>query len=155
YTFGRDALFNQRVVAWMRQWQQLRPRSGKGPAAVLDPAEIVHELRLLKSEQEIACMRQAIAIGAAGHAAARQTVRAGLYEYEIQALLDYTFRQRGGSGPAYPSIVAGGDNATILHYTTNERQLCAGELLLIDAGAEYAGYCSDITRTFPVAATFS
>src|SRR5262249_19736070 len=123
YTFGRDDLFNQRVVGWMRQWQQLRPRSGKGPAAGLDPAGIIHRARLVKSDQEITCMREAIEIAAAGHAAALRTVRAGLYEYEIQALLDYTFRQRGGSGPAYPSIVAAGPNATILHYTTNDQQM--------------------------------
>jgi Xaa-Pro aminopeptidase len=155
YTFGRDTLFNERVVGWMRQWQQLRPRSGKGPTAVLDPAEIVHELRLVKSEQELACMRTAIEIAAAGHAAALRTVRDGLYEYEIEALLDYTFRKRGGSGPAYPSIVAAGANATILHYTTNDQRMRAGDLLLIDAGAEYAGYCADITRTFPVSDRFS
>jgi Xaa-Pro aminopeptidase len=155
YSFGRDAAFNQRVLGWMRQWQQLRPRSGTGPIAVLDPAEIVHEMRLVKSEEELTCMRQAVAIAAAGHAAALRAARDGVYEYEIEALLDYTFRKRGGSGPAYPSIVAAGVNATILHYTTNDQHLRAGDLLLIDAGAEYHGYCSDVTRTFPVSGSFS
>ena len=154
-TFSRDALFNQRVVGWMRQWQQLRPRSGKGPTAVLDPAEIVHELRLIKDDGELACMRKAIAIAAAGHEAALRAVHGDMYEYEIEALLDYTFRRHGAGGPAYPSIVATGANATILHYTTNNQQLRRDELLLIDAGAEYAGYCADITRTFPVARAFT
>lgn len=155
YTFGRDAVFNQRVLGWMRQWQQLRPRSGHGPTSVLDPAEIVHEMRLLKTDDELECMRHAIAIAAEGHQAAMQTARDGTHEFEIEALLDYTFRRRGGSGPAYPSIVAAGANATILHYTTNDQQMHCGELLLIDAGAEYQGYCSDVTRVFPVSGRFS
>jgi Xaa-Pro aminopeptidase len=155
YTFGRDAAFNQRVLGWMQQWQMLRPRSGKGPMAVLDPAEIVHEMRLIKSADELACLRRAIAIATAGHHAAMRNARAGAHEYEIEALLDYTFRRMGATGPAYPSIVAAGANATILHYTTNDQQLSNEDLLLIDAGAEYAGYCSDITRTFPVGGRFS
>ena len=155
YTFGRDLRFNERVVGWMRQWQQLRPRSGAGPTAVLDPAEIVHEMRLLKSEEELACMRRAIAIAAEAHRSAMRVARGGMHEHEIEALLDYTFRKHGGSGPAYPSIVAAGANATILHYTTNDKQMESGELLLIDAGAEYDGYCADITRAFPLAERFS
>ena len=155
YTFGRDVAFNQRVLGWMQQWQVLRPRSGKGPMAVLDPGELVHEMRLIKSEEELACMRRAVAIAAEGHQAAMRSARDGVHEYEIEALLDYTFRRLGGSGPAYPSIVAAGVNATILHYTTNDQQMRAEDLLLIDAGAEYGGYCSDITRTFPVGGRFS
>ncbi len=155
YTLGRDAHMNERVLRWMRQWQLTRPRTGKGPAAVLDPAEILHEMRLVKSAEELACMRRAAEIAGEGHRAAMQTAREGVHEYEIEALLDYTFRKLGGVGPAYPSIVAAGANATILHYVTNDQQMRAGELLLIDAGAEYHGYCSDITRTFPLAPRFS
>lgn len=155
YTFGRDAAFNQRVLGWMQQWQMLRPRSGKGPIAVLDPGEIVHEMRLVKGPEEIASMRQAAAISTEAHHAAMRAVRDGMHEYEIEALLDYTFRRLGGSGPAYPSIVAAGVNATILHYTTNDQQLRNEDLLLIDAGAEYGGYCADVTRTFPVGGRFS
>ena len=155
YAFGRDERFNQRVVTWMRQWLQLRPRSGQGPTGVLDPSDIVHELRLTKSPEELACMRQAIAIAAEAHQTAMRTARAGMHEYEIEALLDYTFRRHGGSGPAYPSIVATGVNATILHYVNNDQPLHPGDLLLIDAGAEYDGYCADVTRTFPVAPRFS
>jgi Xaa-Pro aminopeptidase len=155
YAFGRDAALNNRVVAWLRQWQQLRPRSGKGPTAVLDPGEIVHEMRLIKDEHEIAQLRTAIDIAAKGHRAAMAAAGDGVHEYEIEALLDYTFRRLGGSGPAYPSIVAAGANATFLHYTTNDRQVRAGELLLIDAGAEFNGYCADVTRTFPVGGRFT
>ena len=155
YAFGRDAAFNDRVVRWMRQWRLTRPRSGTGPAAVLDPGEVLHELRLRKSDEELACMRTAIAISAEAHGAAMHAAQAGVYEHEIEALLDYTFRRRGATGPAYPSIVASGPNATVLHYTANDRQLQPGELLLIDAAAEYSGYCADITRTFPLAAQFT
>lgn len=155
YSFGRDAAFNQRVLGWMQQWQQLRPRNGKGPVAIVDAAEIVHEMRVLKSVDELACMRRAIAIAAEGHREAMRAVREGLHEYEIEALLDFTFRKLGATGPAYPSIVAAGVNATILHYTTNDQPLRADDLLLIDAGAEYAGYCADITRTFPIGRHFT
>ena len=78
-----------------------------------------------------------------------------MYEYEIEALLEFHFRRLGAAGPAYASIVASGANATILHYITNDKQMQDGELLLIDAAAEYANYCSDVTRTFPVGVHFS
>jgi Xaa-Pro aminopeptidase len=155
FRFGHDVTFDHRVLGWMRQWQLTRPRTGTGPAAVVDPGEILHEMRLVKGDEEIACMRQAIAITAEGHRAAMSTARPGLREYEIEALLDYTFRRMGATAPAYPSIVAAGPNATVLHYTTNDGELRPGELLLIDAGAEYDGYCADITRTFPLADRFS
>src|SRR5262249_49008414 len=79
----------------------------------------------------------------------------GMHEYEVEALIDGIFRRRGASGPAYPSIVASGANATILHYTANDRPLGADELLLIDAGSERAGYCADVTRTFPTGRRYS
>jgi Xaa-Pro aminopeptidase len=78
-----------------------------------------------------------------------------MHEYEVEAMVDFTFRRRGASGPAYPSIVAGGANATVLHYTANDRPLAADDLLLIDAGAERAGYCADVTRTWPIAKRFA
>src|SRR5438046_3140684 len=89
-------------------------------------------------------------IGCAGSRRAMRTARPGLTEFEVEALIDFTFRRRGATGPAYASIVAGGPNATVLHYTQNDRPLAAPELLLIDAGAEYAGYCADVTRTWPI-----
>jgi Xaa-Pro aminopeptidase len=78
-----------------------------------------------------------------------------MYEYEIEALVDFTFRRRGATGPAYPSIIAAGANGTVLHYTANDQPLGASDLLLIDAGAERAGYCADVTRTWPIGKTFS
>jgi len=155
FNFTRGDEVTARVLGWMRHWRMLRPRSGAGPAALLDPGEILHEMRLLKSHEEIECMRKAIAISSEAHTAAMRAAHDGSYEFEIEALIDGTFRRHGASAPAYPSIVASGANATILHYTENHRQMRDGDLLLIDAGAEYAGYCADITRTFPVGARFS
>lgn len=155
YRSGRDYAFDQRVLAWMRQWQLTRPRTGTGPTAVLDPAEFLHEMRMVKGPEELEALRTAIAITAEAHAAALRAARPGVHEYEIEALIDYTFRRKGAVGPAYPSIVAGGANATTLHYVSNDRLLSAGDLVLIDAGADFAGYCADVTRTVPVADRFT
>jgi Xaa-Pro aminopeptidase len=154
YAVERDAVFTDRVLRWMQQAQANRARSGTGPSGLLDPRPLVHEMRLSKSEAEIARMRRAAAISAAGHAAAMRSARAGQHEYEIEALIEYEFRRGGASGPAYPSIVASGGNATVLHYTQNDHELRASDLLLIDAGAEYECYCADVTRTFPVGRRF-
>jgi Xaa-Pro aminopeptidase len=155
YAFGRDAAFNDRVTRWVQQWRQGRPRTGKGTLAIVDPGEMVHEMRLTKSDEEIGEMRRAAQIAGKAHQAAMEKVRPGMYEYEIEALLDYNFRVHGAAGPAYPSIVASGANATILHYTENDQVIADGNLLLIDAGAELHGYCSDITRTFPAGRKFT
>jgi Xaa-Pro aminopeptidase len=106
-------------------------------------------MRLHKAPDEVERMRQAIDIACEAHRAAMRAARPGMVEYELEALVDGTFRRRGAAGPAYPSIVASGPNATVLHYTDNDRVLGEDELLLLDAGAERAGYCADVTRTFP------
>ncbi len=149
-----DALAN-RLLDAVRRAQAERPRSGTGPTTLREAGETLHELRLFKEPSELERLRETIDIAAEAHREAMRTARPGMYEYEIQALIDYTFRRRGAAGPAYDSIVAGGANATILHYVDNDRPLGADDLLLIDAGSERAGYCADITRTFPIAARFS
>lgn len=154
YAVDRDGAFNQRVFGWMQQAQAGRPRTGVGPSGLLDPREILHEMRLHKDPEEIECLRRAAAITAAAHAAALRGARPGQYEYEIEALFDYTCRRAGAAGPAYPTIVAGGANATILHYTGNDAPLIDGTLLLIDAGAEVESYAADVTRTWPVGRHF-
>jgi len=150
----RDQAFNQRVLGWLQQLQAKRPRTGSGPTALLDARQVLHEMRLYKEPEEIEAMRRAIAISAEAHVGAMRGARAGSPEYEIEAAMEHVFRAAGASGPAYPSIVASGPNATILHYTSNDRVLREVDLLLIDAGAEYDGYCADVTRTFPVAPRF-
>lgn len=152
---GRDDALARRLWSAVRRAHAQRPRSGSGPSTVRDAGEILHELRLKKEPAEIARLRDTIAIAAEAHQAAMRSARPGMHEYEIEALIDGIFRRRGASAPAYPSIVASGANATILHYTANDRPLGADELLLIDAGSERAGYCADITRTFPTGRRFS
>jgi Xaa-Pro aminopeptidase len=154
HTLLRDDPLAARLLTLIRHAQENRPRTGSGPTAIREPAEVLHEMRLTKEAGEIARMRAAIGIACEAHREAMRTVRPGMHEYEIEALVDFTFRRRGASGPAYPSIVAAGRNATVLHYTENDRALVPDELLLLDAGAERAGYCADVTRTFPTGARF-
>jgi Xaa-Pro aminopeptidase len=150
-----DDAFAAKALAWWQQAQHARQRSGSGPTGLLDARALVHEMRLLKAPEELDRLRQAIAVSAQAHSAAMRTAQPGQWEYEIEALIEYEFRRHGAAGPAYPSIVAAGANATILHYTTNDRRLTEDQLLLIDAGAELDYYCADITRTFPVGRRFA
>lgn len=155
YRLGRDRDFTQTLLT---HWQRLIASYGKrgtGPTAIEDVGFTLHGMRMVKSEAELELMRRAIAISVEAHTAAREMAQPGRYEYEIQSEMEYIFRKNGAQGPAYPSIVASGANACILHYTTNNRQMQAGELLLIDAGAAYDYYNADITRTFPVGERFT
>ncbi len=154
YAFGRrpalDAKINQAQESF-----RLQSRRGVAPVdETLDPRSILHEMRLVKSEDELELMRRAADITREAHHEAARLMAPGRNEYEIEALLDYVFRRRGGWGPAYGSIVAGGQNAAILHYVTNDQPLQSGDLLLIDAGAELDGYASDVTRTYPVSGRY-
>jgi Xaa-Pro aminopeptidase len=149
HTVLRDDPLAARLLALIRHAQEGRPRTGVGPTTIREPGDILHEMRLRKDPAEIARLRDAIAIACEAHREAMRSVRPGMHEYEIEALIDFTFRRRGATGPAYPSIVAAGANATVLHYTANDRPLGPDELLLVDAGAERAGYCADVTRTMP------
>lgn len=155
YPLGANERMNAKAIELMRASEANRERIGAGPTALLDPREIIHEHRLFKQPDELAAMRRAIAISDEAHRRAMSTARGGAGEWEVQALLEYAFRSQGASGPAYPSIVASGPNATVLHYIHNDRRMEQGDLLLIDAGSEYDFYASDITRTFPVASRFS
>ncbi len=127
----------------------------KGPSTLVEPDLLLADLRLHKDADELELMRTGAAITAEAHSAAMAQVRPGMHEYEIQALVEYTFRRRGAWGWAYPSIVGGGENACILHYHANDAVLRDGTLMLIDAGAEVHGYATDVTRTSPVNGRFS
>ncbi|HLK85368.1 MAG TPA: aminopeptidase P N-terminal domain-containing protein [Candidatus Binataceae bacterium] len=155
YPLGHNERINARVLELMRGAQAMRPRTGSGPIAMLDPRELIHEARLKKRPEELDAMRRAAAISREAHIEAMRRARGGMMEWEIEAVVDYAFRSRGASGPSYPSIIASGPNAATLHYIHNDRRMGAGELLLIDAGCEYDFYASDVTRTFPVGARFS
>jgi Xaa-Pro aminopeptidase len=154
YRLGVRADLDEVLIKQLGE-MRLRSRQFTAPDSITDPSAILGEMRLVKSDAEIELMQRAADIAAEAHVEAMKTVRPGMMEYEIEALIEYHFRRSGAAAPAYGSIVGGGANATILHYVTNEAELRDGDLLLIDAGAEFRGYASDITRTFPVSGRFS
>jgi len=127
------------------------------PSAVLDPGPVLDELRLFKSQDELNLMRRAAAVSAEAHMLAMSQCKPGMHEHQLEALLHFTFRNHGcnDAGWAYPSIVASGENACILHYTENNQACADGDLVLIDAGGEFQHYAADITRCLPVSGKFS
>ena len=152
---GADAGWDARVTGWLNA-VRAQGRSGvTAPDTLCDVRQAVNEMRLVKDAGELALMKQAAVISAAAHRRAMRAAAPGRHEYEIEAELLHEFRRNGADAPAYPSIVAGGANACILHYVENRAPLRAGDLLLIDAGCEWQGYAADITRTFPVSGRFS
>ncbi len=155
YTMGASPDFDQRLIGWVNR---LRKQSRAGihtPGEFVSLEHHLHDMRLYKSSQEIKAMRKAAKISARAHIRAMQSCKPGLYEYQIEAELLHTFMQQGARFPAYPSIVGGGANGCILHYIENYSTLNDGDLLLIDAGAEYDYYAADISRTFPVNGKYS
>jgi len=153
FPFGRHPGKERRLHRLLAKVRTGR-KPGLGPSTLHDPDPMLSAMRLIKSADELSVMRTGIEISTEAHIAAMREVKAGVHEYEIQALLEYTFRRRGAWGWAYPSIVAGGNNACILHYVLNNGVFGEGELMLIDAGAEVDGYATDITRTTPVGARY-
>ena len=143
------------LAAWGRQLD-MYARSGEAAFGLVAPTPILHRLRLRKDPHELARLRDACRISAEAHELAREMTRPGMRESEVQAAIESHFRASGARGPAYGSIVAGGDNACVLHYTANTAPLQDGDLLLIDAGCSVEDYYNgDITRTFPVNGRFS
>ncbi len=155
YPMGRDPDLDHHLLDWINHIKS-QSRSGLvAPGELVSIEHILHEMRLFKSPEEIKLMRRAAEVSAQGHVKAMQSCKAGLYEYQIEAGLVHHFMLEGLRSVAYPSIVAGGKNACVLHYTENTDKLKNGDLLLIDAGAECDHYAADITRTFPVSGRFS
>lgn len=146
---------DRKVLGILETLKKSFGRSGRGLLAIKDPSDLVGELRCRKSEEEIEFMRKACEITALSHKMAMIETKPGMNEFEIEALIDYGFRKNGCQRLGYGSIVAGGKNATCLHYRSNNEVLNDGDLLLIDAGGEYNYYTSDITRTFPVGKKFT
>jgi Xaa-Pro aminopeptidase len=155
YHFGCDRTFNDKIIALWQSLLNTYHKRGTGPVAIEDAKLLMQTFRRIKHPAELDKIRQAIAISAKAHNHAREMALPGRYEYEIQAEMEHIFRLEGGMGPAYPSIVASGANACVLHYIENRDQLEANELLLIDAGCAYDYYNADITRTFPVGGKFT
>jgi Xaa-Pro aminopeptidase len=153
---GNGGEMDGRMLALLTGFRRTRPRSGKGPWDLRDPAQLLDGMRLIKEPGEIALLREAAELAARGHLAAMRAGRPGVGEWEVQALLDQTFRAHApDSGTSFPGIVGSAENATILHYTTNARRIGEGELVLVDAGAEVGFYCADITRVFPASGRFT
>jgi Xaa-Pro aminopeptidase len=154
FPFGADPRLDRRMTAVVATGRRALQRSGAGPRALEDLEWLLAPLRLVKSAEEIERTRAAAEIAALAHRAAMARARPGVGEWEIEAVVDGTARAHGG-GPAFPSIVGSGVNATVLHYTANDRRTRDGDLLLVDAGAQWGRYCSDVTRTFPVGGRFT
>jgi Xaa-Pro aminopeptidase len=155
YRTGIDDARDRRMLETMTRLRANARGMIVPPIELVDTAPFTHELRLKKSAAEIEILRRAARVSREAHVAAMKRARPGVGENEIDALIDYTFRKLGSTGAAYTNIVAGGANACILHYVENARPLRDGDLVLIDAGAEWDYYASDVTRTFPVNGRFS
>jgi Xaa-Pro aminopeptidase len=155
YRTGLRPDLDARLLAMVNALRIRVREQNPAPARIVDPSLLLHEMRVRKDAHEVAAMRRAAAITAAAHVAAMRATAPGRHEYEIEALVEGEFRRQGAGGPAYPSIVASGANATILHYHENDRRMEAGDLLLLDAGSEFDCYASDVTRTWPVGGRFS
>jgi len=155
YALGSGAALDARVAGWLKA-VRARGRTGvTAPQTTHHLLAMLDEMRLLKDEHEISLMARAGAISGQAHARAIRATRPGMFEYEIEAELLHEFRRNGAQFPAYPSIVASGPQACVLHYNANNRRIEDGDLVLIDAGCELDGYASDITRTYPANGRFS
>lgn len=155
YPMGRDPELDHSLQNWIKHIRSQSRTGVTAPGELVALEMVLHEMRLFKSAAELKLMRRAAEVSAAAHVQAMKTAAAGLYEYQVEAELVYHFAKNGLRAVAYPSIVATGKNACTLHYTDNQSKLKAGDLLLIDAGAECDHYAADITRTFPVSGKFS
>jgi Xaa-Pro aminopeptidase len=155
YAQGTYEEFDAKVAATLATLRLYPKRGYAAPTVQQDLRPLTAEMRLFKDEDEIHQMRQAGYISAKAHKRAMQAAKAGVWEYQLEAHILHEFAMHGARFPGYNCIVGSGENGCILHYTDNSSQLQDGDLVLIDAGAEYQGYTADITRTFPASGTFS
>jgi Xaa-Pro aminopeptidase len=154
YDLGKSPQFDQRLIGWLNEFRNKPRKTFHAPEEIHALDHMLHDLRLYKSRDEIAAMRRSAAVAVEAHERAMKVCQPGMNEAEIHAELNWVFT-RNQCQPSYNPIVGGGRNACVLHYIANKDTLNDGDLLLIDAGAEYDGYASDITRTFPVNGKFT
>ena len=154
YSIGLNPAFDKHVLKCVNDLRAQSRRGTRAPYEFVSLEYLLHDMRLYKSREEISLMRKAAKISVQAHINAMKKCEPGLYEYELEAEFLFAFK-RNGANWAYSSIVGGGENGCILHYTENNAELKNKELVLIDAGAEYQGYAADITRTFPVNGKYS
>ena len=155
YDIADDEARDRRIVTAVQSAASLARRKSIAPHSIVRAANVLHPMRAIKSADELATMRRAAEITGLGHVAGMRLTRPGAFEYEIQAAVEFEYRRSGARHEAYESIVAGGDNATILHYTANRAPLLDGTLVLVDSGCEFDYHASDVTRTWPVNGRFS
>lgn len=155
YTLGKYPAFDERFIRLLCHVRAQARTGVNAPDLLLDPAAILHEMRLRKTPEDVALLRRAVDVTIEGQRAAMRATRPGLREFEIQAVLEYIFTRRGALFPGFPTIVASGPNATVLHHVRNDRLMANGDLLLIDAGAEVDLHAGDLTRTIPVSGRYS
>ena len=152
---GVDPDIDALVETEMKSSSRGKQKMGLGPVSIVDPSPQINELRLRKSDAEILLMRHSAKIASQAHIQAMANTKPGVGEWQLEGIIEGVFKYCKSSGIAYPCIIGSGDNATILHYTVNNDTCDDGEVLLIDAGCEYRGYASDITRSWPVNGKFS
>lgn len=155
HAWGVSEENDRRVATLLARFRGEARHPERGPAAVLDPTDVLHEMRLVKGPEETALLARSCEIAVTAHREAMAAARPGAFEFEVEAVLLARFAAEGASGPSYHPIVASGANATVLHYVENRRQIRDGDLVLVDAGCEYGGYASDVTRTFPASGLFT
>jgi len=155
HALGLDDQLDKMVGAALVRLRKLEKKGKRPPRAVIDPSAGLHELRLHKRPEELATMRKAAQISSEAHVLAMKAGKPGAFEHELEAIINFEFRRRGGNGPGYTTIVGAGENATILHYIENRCAIADGDLVLVDAGCEYDHYTADITRTWPASGRFS
>jgi len=154
YPFGRRPELDRQVAGWLNQVRAKARAGVRAPRVVVDAEAILHEMRLIKGEEEVTATRRACEITGEGHRAGMAAAAPGRFEYEVQAAIETTFLRHGTTW-SYPTIVASGINGCTLHYVDNRRRMAAGDLLLVDAGAEYELFAGDVTRTYPVSGRFT
>ena len=153
YPVGKSKTLDADIIEWIKSAKSKDRHSSA--IDIADASSKVGNQRLIKDEDEIEIMKKACQISAEAHLEAMKFVKPGLTEQEMEAFYQYEFSKRGGRFSAYTPIVAGGENACVLHYVENSKPLIDGELLLVDAGCEFELYASDITRTYPINGKFS
>jgi Xaa-Pro aminopeptidase len=155
WRLGEGAALDSRFTGWLNRVRQMKREGHNAPLEVHDPGRILNQMRLIKNNDDLRFLRESCRIAALGHNHGMRSTRPGMREYEVQAEIEYEFRKNGCHRNGYGSIVAGGDNANILHYHENSDVLNDGDLLLVDAGCEYGYYSADITRVWPVNGKFT
>lgn len=155
FPVGKDKDLTNLISNIVNELRNSNRAGKKAPKTIIDSREMIHNCRLIKDSYEIECLKKACEITKDAHMLAMTCARPGMYEYELEALIEYKFKSSGSSGPAYPSIVGSGNNATTLHYIKNNKKIQKNDLVLIDAGCEFNNYAADLTRTYPVTKKFT